>query len=179
MPEYRRANIPGAVYFFTVVTHRRQPFLTDLRCRAALRDAVNRVRSEMPFEIVAWVLLPDHLHALWRLPLNDRDFSLRWSLIKQQVTRDCATWLPPQSLSASRARRGEGGLWQRRFWEHLIRDEADLSRHLDYIHYNPVKHGLVESVRDWPYSTFHRHVKQGTYPADWGGMAEEAGSFGE
>lgn len=179
MPEYRRANIPGATYFFTVVTYCRQPLLTDSRCRAALRAAINRVRSELPFEIVAWVLMPDHLHAVWQLPPNDKDFSLRWSLIKQHVTRDCATWLAQQNISTSREKRGEGGLWQRRFWEHLIRDEADFSRHLDYIHYNPVKHGYVANAGDWPYSTFHRHVKQGVYPADWGSIADEPGRFGE
>lgn len=179
MPEYRRANIPGATYFFTVVTHRRQSFLTDSRCRVALRDAIHRVRSEMPFEIVAWVLMPDHLHAIWQLPPNDKDFSLRWSLIKQHVTRDCATWLPQQNVSVSRDKRREGGFWQRRFWEHLIRDEADFSRHLDYIHYNPAKHGYVANVCDWPYSTFHRYVRQGVYPMTWGGAVDESGSFGE
>jgi putative transposase len=131
MPEYRRANIPGATYFFTVVTHRRQPFLTDSRCRTALRDAINRVRSELPFEINAWVLMPDHLRAVWKLPPNDKDFSLCWSLIKRQVTRDCATLISQQYCSTSREKRGEGSMWQRRFWEHLIRDEADFSRHLD------------------------------------------------
>jgi putative transposase len=179
MPEYRRASIPGATYFFTVVTHRRQPLLIDSRCRAALRNAINRVRSELPFEIAAWVLMPDHLHAVWQLPLGDNKFSLRWSLIKQQVTRDCATWFPQQYLSSSREKRGEGSLWQRRFWEHLIRDEADFARHVDYIHYNPVKHGYAANAGDWPYSTFHRYAKQGMYPADWGGVANESGSFGE
>jgi putative transposase len=178
MPEYRRANIPGATYFFTVVTHLRQPILTDSRCRTALRDAINRVRLEMPFEITAWVLMPDHLHAIWQLPPNDKDFSLRWSLIKQHVTRDCAKWLP-QNISTSREKRGEGSLWQRRFWEHLIRDEDDFSRHLDYIHYNPVKHGYTANAGEWPYTTFHRYVKQGIYPAEWGGLADESGSFGE
>lgn len=179
MPEYRRASIPGATYFFTVVTHRRQPLLTDARCRTALRDAINRVRSEMPFDIAAWVLMPDHLHTVWQLPSGDKDFSLRWSLIKQHVTRDCAMWLPQQNISCSREKRGEGGLWQRRFWEHLIRDENDFSRHLDYIHYNPVKHGYVANAGDWSYSTFHRYVKRGVYPADWGGVADELGRFGE
>lgn len=179
MPEYRRANVHGATYFFTVVTHRRQPFLTDERCRKALRDAVDRVRSELPFEIHAWVLMPDHLHTVWQLPSNDKDFSLRWSLIKQYVTRDCATWIPNQALSASREKRGEGGLWQRRFWEHLIRDEDDFIRYLDYIHFNPVKHGYVTNAGDWPYSTFHRYAKQGAYPVDWGGVSDESGSFGE
>lgn len=125
--------------------------------------------------------MPDHLHAVWQLPQNDKDFSLRWSLIKQHVTRDCATWLPRQDISASRDKRSEGSLWQRRFWEHLIRDETDLSRHLDYIHYNPVKHGYVANVVDWPYSTFHCYVKEGMYPEDWGGIMEEKDgkSFGE
>lgn len=179
MPEYRRASIPGATYFFTVVTHRRQPLLIDSRCRAALRNAINRVRSELPFEIAAWVLMPDHLHAVWQLPPGDNNFSLRWSLIKQQVTRDCATWFSQQYLSSSREKRGEGSLWQRRFWEHLIRDEADFARHVDYIHYNPVKHGYAANAGDWPYSTFHRYAKQGMYPVDWSGVAIESGSFGE
>ena len=181
MPQYRRANIPGATYFFTVVTYRRQALLTDPRCRESLHNAINKVRLEMPFDIVAWVLMPDHLHTVWQLPQNDKDFSLRWSLIKQQVTRDCAAWLPRQNLSASRDKRGEGSLWQRRFWEHLIRDEKDFSRHLDYLHFNPVKHGYVANVADWPYSTFHRYVKEGSYPEDWGGIAEknEGKGFGE
>lgn len=181
MPEYRRADIPGATYFFTVITYRRQALLTDLRCRESLRIAIDKVRLEMPFKIVAWVLMPDHLHAVWQLPQNDKDFSLRWSLIKQHVTRDCASWLPRQGLSTSRDKRGEGSLWQRRFWEHLIRDEIDLARHVNYIHYNPVKHGYVTNVADWPYSTFHRYVKQGTYPEDWGGTIEtnDGKNFGE
>lgn len=181
MPEYRRADIPGATYFFTITTHRRQALLTDPRCRESLRNAINKVRLEMPFDIVAWVLMPDHLHAVWQLPQNDKDYSLRWSLIKQHVTRDCAAWLPRQDLSASRNKRGEGSLWQRRFWEHLIRDETDLSRHLDYIHYNPVKHGYVANVADWPYSTFHHYVKEGTYQENWGGTAEvnDGKCFGE
>jgi len=181
MPEYRRADIPGATYFFTVTTYRRQALLTDPRCRESLRSTINKVRLEMPFEIVAWVLMPDHLHAVWELPKNDKDFSLRWSLIKQHVTRDCAPWLPRQHLSASRNKRGEGSLWQRRFWEHLIRDEMDLVRHLDYIHYNPVKHGYVANVVDWPYSTFHRYVEEGKYPENWGGIVEtnDGKGFGE
>ncbi|MCR4304155.1 MAG: transposase [Gallionella sp.] len=180
MPEYRRANIPGATYFFTVITYRRQALLTDPHCRESLRNAIDKVRLKMPFEIVAWVLMPDHLHAVWQLPQNDRDFSLRCSLIKQHVTRDCAAWLPRQNLSASRDKRGEGNLWQRRFREHLIRDETDLSRHLDYIHYNPVKHDYVSNAADWPYSTFHRYVKEETYPEDWGGIVEtnDGKSFG-
>jgi putative transposase len=181
MPQYRRADIPGATYFFTVITHRRQALLTDSRCRESLRNAINKVRLKMPFDIVACVLMPDHLHAVWQLPQNDKDFSLRWSLIKQYVTRDCATWLPQQDLSISRAKRGEGGLWQRRFWEHFICNEKDLSRHLDYIHFNPVKHGYVSNVADWPYSTFHRYVKDGAYPEDWGGIVEtnDDNGFGE
>ena len=181
MPQYLRTHIPGAAYFFTVITNRRQALLTDLRCRTALRHTINKVRSEMPFDIVAWVLMPDHLHTIWQLPQNDEDYSLRWALIKQNVTRECAEWLPRQEVSASRNKRGEGGLWQRRFWEHRIRDAHDLSRHLDYIHYNPVKHGYVAKVADWPYSTFHRYVKTGAYPEDWGGIAStyDDNDFGE
>ena len=181
MPQYRRANIPGATYFFTVNTYRRQMLLTDSRYRKSLHNAIKKVRLDLPFDIVAWVLLPDHLHAIWQLPPGDKDFSLRWSLIKQQVTRECAAWLPRQHLSASRKSRDEGSLWQRRFWEHLIRDDTDLSRHMDYIHFNPVKHGYATNVSDWPYSTFHRYVNEGVYPEDWGGKVDmrEGNEFGE
>ena len=180
MPDYRRADIKGGTYFFTVNTFFRWPVLTDARCRAALRTAIESTRTKAPFDILAWVLLPDHLHAIWRLPEEDADFSLRWSLIKRQTSRACEDWLPRQFMSESRQKRRESSLWQRRFWEHLIRDETDLSRHVDYLHYNPVKHGYVARAADWPYSTFHRYVTTGIYPQDWAADPGTAGDeYGE
>ena len=167
MPNYRRANIPGGTYFFTVKTYQRQSVLTNERCRIALREAIAEVRGLHSFETIAWVLLSDHLHTIWRMPENDADFSLRWSLIKQRVTRRCADEASQDALSPSRQKRHEGTFWQRRFWEHMIRDDTDLRHHVDYIHYNPVKHGYVTRVADWPYSTFHRYVSRGVYPKDW------------
>ena len=182
MPNYRRAFTPGGTFFFTVNTYRRQPVLTHPDLLSALRRAVRDTRAVLPFAIVAGVVLPDHLHAIWELPEGDADFPLRWSRIKQAVTRVYAG-LPFAHAegSASRAKRREGSLWQRRFWEHRIRDETDLLRHVEYIHYNPVKHGHVSRVRDWPHSTFHAYVRSEMYPADWGdaGYVEAAGGYGE
>ena len=133
----------------------------------------------MPFDSIAWVLLPDHLHTIWQLPEGDADYSGRWSLIKKTVTQKCPDWLSPPNNLSRQARR-EGTLWQRRFWEHLIRDELDLERHIDYIHYNPVKHGYASRVADWPYSTFHRYVSQGIYPKEWASAEEIPNeNFGE
>lgn len=170
MPEYRRADIKGGTYFFTVNTYRRQPILTESTVRVALRQGIVAARDRFPFEIMAWVLLPDHLHCIWTLPDGDADFAKRWGIIKREVSRRCGTELINREwLSESRRKRSETGLWQRRYWEHCIRDETDFIRHVEYIHWNPVKHGLVRRVADWPYSTFHRYVAQCKYPADWGG----------
>ncbi|GAA5161592.1 REP-associated tyrosine transposase [Viridibacterium curvum] len=170
MSRYRRSNATGATFFFTVVTHRRQTILTDEPLRAALRNAVRRVRTDMPFAIDAWVLLPDHLHCIWTLPPNDADFGLRWGRIKSLVTRTVAAdYERAEWRNASRIARRESTIWQRRFWEHQIRDDADYAAHMDYVHFNPVKHGLVRSVADWPHSTFHRLVRAGVYAADWAG----------
>ncbi|MGF0336955.1 transposase [Ectopseudomonas toyotomiensis] len=168
MSNYRRARDAGACYFFTLVSHQRLPVLTDAPLRAALRRAIERVRLHRPFVIEAWVLLPDHLHCLWRMPQGDADFGARWSMIKRLTSQAVAV---PGTVSLSRSLRRESGLWQRRFWEHRIRDEDDYQRHLDYLHFNPVRHGLVPRVADWPWSSFHRLVKEGVYPADWGGDA--------
>jgi REP-associated tyrosine transposase len=156
----------------------RQPILIEEPYRTALRQAIIDVRSKLPFESIAWVLLPHHLHTIWRLPETDGNFSLRWSLIKQFVTRYCADRMRP--LTESRRRRGEGTIWQRRFWEHVIRDDTDFRNHIEYIHYNPVKHGYVTQPADWPYSAFHRYVRDGVYPADWASADEAATSnYGE
>jgi putative transposase len=132
----------------------------------------------MPFESSAWVLLPDHLHTIWQLPENDGNYSLRWSLIKQEVTRRCGGADNVQ-LTGSRRRRREGMIWQRRFWEHTIRDDTDFRNHIDYIHFNPVKHGYVKRPSDWPYSTFHRFVQERIYPEDWAWSDNNSSSYGE
>ena len=175
MVNYRRDHTPGATWFFTVNLADRR---SDLLVREIdhLRSAVRRVRKDWPFRIEAWVVLPDHMHAIWTLPAGDHDFSTRWRLIKSHFSRG----LPRQeAISPSRAKKGERGLWQRRFWEHRIRDERDLRHHLDYIHINPVKHGHVRQAADWPFSTFERYVRQGVYSRDWGTGIDPAGEFGE
>jgi putative transposase len=180
MPDYRRAFVPGGTYFFTVKTSEHQPLLTQEPYRLALRQAIVEVRALLPFESIARILLPDHIHTVWTLPDGDANFSLRWSLIKQRVTRRFMDKSDLASVRISRQKRREGTIWQRRFWEHLIRNDVDLERHVDYIHYNPVKHGYVSRVLDWPYSTFHRYVRRGVYPADWAsGYKDEQAEFGE
>ncbi|MDB5514655.1 MAG: transposase [Tardiphaga sp.] len=176
MTDYRRNFIDGASFFFTVnLAERRLRLLTEHI--EDLRTAFRETRRRHPFTIDAMVVLPDHLHALWTLPEGDWDFSTRWQLIKSTFLRSLA---PGERVSASRAAKGERGVWQRRFWEHTVRDESDLVRHIDYIHINPVKHGLVTRVRDWPYSSFHRMVKLGVLPEDWAGdVSDQAESFGE
>lgn len=172
MSRYRRSTTTGATFFFTVVTCRRRRILIDDAVRRALHDAIVRVRDRYPFTVNAWVLLPDHLHCLWTLPPGDADFGVRWRWINRLVTRAVATdYVQPDTRGASRIARRESTVWQRRFWEHQIRDEADFVAHMDYLHFNPAKHGLAGSAADWPYSTFHRLVRAGIYPADWGGRA--------
>ncbi len=165
MTNYRRAQFEGGYYFFTVVTHERRAFLTDTCARACLRAAWEETRRRSYFDVIALCLLPDHLHCVWKLPAGDCDFSLRWSRIKTGFTRRylCAGGAEC-GQSPSRNRKRERGIWQRRFWEDQIGDEKDLQRHVDYVHYNPVKHGLVERVEDWSWSTYHRYVREGVYP---------------
>ena len=176
MTNYRRNFIPGGCQFFTVnLADRRSRLLTDHV--DALRAAFRYARSRHPFTIDAIVVIPDHLHAIWSLPEGEADFATRWRLIKSTFSRA----LPKgEQISASRLRKGERGIWQRRYWEHTLRDQHDFSRHVDYIHFNPVKHGLVTRVRDWPHSSFHRMVGLGVYPNDWGGdIAEQITDCGE
>jgi len=175
MPEYRRNRVEGGTYFFTLALADRR---SDLLVRevAALRASVSRVRALYPFRINAWVVLPEHLHAVWTLPDGDADFSTRWGLIK----RGFSAWIVKgESRSASRTAKGERGIWQRRFWEHTVRDEGDFERHVNYVHFNPVKHGLVGNAKDWPFSSFRRAVVRGDYPSNWGSGEEVAGEFGE
>jgi len=176
MPNYRRVKSAGGTFFFTVVTYRRQPILCDHEIRRVLRQAITSVRSTRPFTIDAWVLLPDHLHCIWTLPPDDDDFSVRWALIKREVSRSVeAEYRRPRLMTSSQVSHRDAGIWQRRFWEHCIRDDVDFQRHLDYLHFNPVKHGVAGSPREWPFSTFNRLVEEGLYPADWAGGGEEEG----
>jgi putative transposase len=169
MSVYRRLFIRGGTYFFTVVTYGRRPILADPLGRSCLRAAIRRVRAKRPFEVIAFVLMPDHLHALWTLPLGDSDYAVRWSQIKESFTRlFLASGGMEGSRNATRVRRRERSVWQRRYWEHTCRDEDDLKRCIDYIHWNPVKHGLVERVQDYPWSTFHRFARLGDYDIDEG-----------
>ncbi|WP_296949114.1 transposase [uncultured Massilia sp.] len=170
MSRFRRAN-HGNTFFFTVVSYHRRPILCDAVIRTALREAIQSVRRIQPFAIDGWVLLPDHLHCIWTLPPDDTDFSQRWLQIKHRVSYTCGDLYRVRGSDAA-VRRGESTIWQRRFWEHQIRSEADMQCHMDYIHFNPVKHGHVAMAAEWPYSTFWRYAKAGIYAADWGGRPE-------
>jgi putative transposase len=176
MTDYRRNFLAGGRFFFTVnLAERRLRLLTKHIDK--LRDAFRETRRHPPFTIDAIVVLPDHLHTVWALPEGDANFATRWRLIKSAFSRRLATG---ERVSESRAAKGERGIWQRCYWEHTIRDDNDLARHVDYIHINPVKHRLVARARDWPYSSFHRTVKLGAYPEDWAGdISNDGGGFGE
>lgn len=180
MSDYRRPR-DGKIYFFTVVTHMRQPILCLDESVKALEETVLEVRHKRPFEIKAWVILPDHLHAIWELPDGDSDYSVRWALIKKEFTKKLKGRLKTPEPNRSRISRREATVWQRRFWEHMIRDESDFRNHVDYIHYNPVKHGLVRSPVDWVHSSFQEYVDDGIYNADWGAdtLAFAAGTGAE
>jgi putative transposase len=175
MANYRRNFIPGGTFFFTVNLADRRSCLLIARVDL-LRTAFRDVRRRYPFEIEAIVVLPDHLHTIWTLPDDDADFALRWRLIKTGFSRGLRR---TERVSASRADKGERGIWQRRYWEHTLRDEVDFARHADYIHFNPLKHGHVRRVRDWPYSSFRRMVRLNIYPLDWSGAKVETRDFGE
>ena len=155
----RRVYIPGACYFFTVVTHQRKSLLCTEYAITRLRRAFQLAMKKYPFQMPAIVILPDHLHCLWHLPENDDNFSKRWLAIKHYFST---------GMHSEINSRREKKIWQPRFWEHVIRDERDWSRHLDYIHYNPVKHGYVKRPLDWPHSSFGRYVREGYYSSDWG-----------
>ena len=195
---YRRAFIPGGSFFFTLVTEKRRPLLASAEAVDVLRQAFRTVKASRPFELDAIVVLPDHLHCIWTMPPDDADFATRWRLIKTWFTKHCDPALrsgadrlrhdvalrqtapnATYGLNPSRVARKQQMIWQHRYWEHALRDETDFSRHVDYIHYNPVKHGHVSSAREWPYSSFQRHVAEGIYAMDWGRSAmdfEEVGN---
>jgi putative transposase len=170
MVRYRRNFIPGGTYFFTVtLADRRSSVLVDHV--DALRQAFRATRHERPFAIDAIVILPDHLHAIFTLPAVDADFSGRWRRIKGHFSSHAIG----AAIAIARDANSEYALWQCRFWEHTIRDENDFARHVDYIHFNPVKHALVSRVRDWPHSSFHQYVRAGLLPDDWAGDVSEGG----
>lgn len=163
--DYRRVRIAGGHYFFTVVTRGRRPLFFRHENVALLRRAFAHVKKEHPFGISACVILPDHLHCIWQLPEGDDDFPMRWRLVKHFVTRGSHS---------------DGSIWQQRYWEHCIRDHEDSCRHLDYIHYNLVKHGLVDHPGAWPHSSFGHFVAKGWYMPEWGQRPLEfAGEYGE
>ena len=169
MSNYRRYKVNGGTYFITQVTYKREPWLCTEIGRRGLREAITTVRSKYPFSLDAFILLPDHFHCLMTLPIQDQDFSLRLRLIKTYVTKYYRQDMGiNQPISESREKRRESNIWQRRFWEHFIRDEQDFSAHCDYIHYNPVRHKLCNNPRDWQFSSIHRFIDQEFYPPDWG-----------
>jgi len=176
MTDYRRYRVAGGCYFFTVTLNDRRTQLLTKHIDE-LRVAIKSVKQTHPFHIDAMVVLPEHLHCILTLPENDKDFSLRWRQIKSNFSRQIPKG---EACSQSREKKHERGIWQRRFWEHVIRDDEDFSRHVDYIYFNPVKHGLVESVADWPYSTFHRDMQRGIYSKSWGSSyVDVLGNAGE
>jgi putative transposase len=175
MPNYRRARVPGGCWFFTVnLLDRRSSLLTEQI--GAFREATRWTLEHYPFHADAFVVLPEHMHAVWTLPAGDTDFSIRWRMIKSRFARSIPR---EEARGCLRQARGERGIWLRRFWEHLIREEADYARHIEYCYINPVKHALVRRVRDWPHSSFHRDVAAGIFPEDWAGEVDVAGEFGE
>jgi len=175
MPDYRRNRVPGGTFFFTVNLLDRHSDLLVARINA-LRDAIGKVRGRTPFHIEAWVVLPDHMHCLWTLPEGDADFPGRWRAIKIAFSKSLPIAEPRSPVMT---RRGERGIWQRRYWEHTIRDDQDFATHMDYTHFNPVKHGLVEHPADWPHSSFRRCAAAGLYSAGWIGGSDEPHETGE
>ena len=170
MSHYRRYFVAGGTYFFTVVTYDRRPILTSDFGRQMLRNAVEEIQQSHPFTLFANILLPDHWHLIMQLPRGDSRYSVRMKRIKESFTREwLAHGLPEAQVTKAQLANGERGIWQPRFWEHLIEDVDDLERHVDYIHWNPRKHGLVKRVQDWQWSSFHRFVVEGHYDIGWGG----------
>jgi putative transposase len=176
--QYRRAFVPGGSFFFTVVTERRRPLFNDKANVNLLREAFRTVKNKRPFTLDAIVVMPDHLHCIWTLPPRDGDYSTRWRLIKTWFTKHCSNeWLTMPNNA--RCNSQEQAIWQHRFWEHVLRDETDYARHVEYIHYNPVKHGYVPTPLEWLYSSFRRYVGEGIYPPDWGSAQMDFPSIGE
>lgn len=174
--QYRRVVIPNATYFFTAKLFDQKTQLL-IKHIDQIRLAIQHVKLKHPFKIDAIIILPDHLHMIMTLPKDDANYSMRWRLIKSYFSRSIEKF---ESISVSRKNKRERGIWQRRFWEHTIRDEIDYENHVNYIHYNPVKHGYAKSPADWRYSSIHRYLAADILPADWAtGCNRIKGSFGE
>jgi len=176
MTEYRRFYISGSTWFFTVNLAERRNNRLLVEQVSLLREAFRYVKRKRPFRLDAVVVLPDHLHCIWTLPPGESDFSVRWNMIKGYFSRHIPIG---ERVSDSRAKRCERGIWQRRFWAHLVIDQDDFNRHMDYIHWNPVKHGHVNRVIDWPHSSFHGFLRSGVYPPDWCGVDVSGLNLGE
>lgn len=173
MPNYHRVKIEGGTYFFTVVTYHRLPILTNQPARTILHEAWENTQKRFPFETIAVCLLPDHIHCIWKLFEGDTNYSIRWKEIKRLFTKRYLKEIGPgETRNESRLKRGEAAIWQRRFWEHTIENQEDLEMHLDYIHYNPIKHGYVKRAIDWQWSSFQRYVIEGVYDINWIGGDE-------
>ncbi|WP_047817265.1 REP-associated tyrosine transposase [Rhodopirellula islandica] len=176
MSVFRRMHLPGGTFYFTVVTYQRRPLFQSRLARTCLREALKEQWQSHPFNLFAICLLPNHLHCVWILPRGDSDYSARWQGIKRGFTQRYldrgGKELP---VTSAERREGRKGIWQPRFWEHTVRDEQDLERCVDYVHWNPRKHDLVSRVRDYPFSSFHRFVEEGLYELDWGGSDPEFG----
>ena len=172
---YRRNKTPGGLYFFTVTLKNRSSQLLTEHINL-LKNAMQKTKTELPFKTQAIVVLPDHIHAIWQLPENETNYSSRWRRIKSEFTHQILR----TGVKLTKDKRGEYDLWQRRFWEHTIRDEGDLENHINYIHYNPVKHRLVKNVWEWEFSSFHAYIKKGMLPSNWGASERQVnGNFGE
>jgi len=177
MVNYRRNLQPGAHYFFTVTLQDRRSTTLTQHINE-LKTSFKKVKDQYPYKLVAYVILPKHLHVIWNLPNNDCAYPKRWRLIKSHFTQA----LLAKGITLTKNKRGEYKLWQRRYWEHTLRDGNDLKAHIDYIHYNPMKHGLVQRAADWEYSSFHYYVETGVLPKNWGGdfqCMERSDCFGE
>ncbi|WP_027357997.1 REP-associated tyrosine transposase [Desulforegula conservatrix] len=177
MSEYRRVKIPEATYFFTVTTYLRRNIFGNEDNVRILGETARSVRKKHPFHVDAWVVLPDHMHCIWTMPENDSDFSIRWRLIKAGFSKKANHLHAPALADPSRIKRRELTIWHRRFWEHMIRDESDYENHMNYVHFNPVKHNFVKKASEWKWSTFHRYVKLGVYSDDWEIKENPAGAF--
>jgi putative transposase len=163
---YRRILVPGGTFFFTVITYRRRKLFSNHENISHLSHAIDKVQIAHPFKVIAQVVLPDHIHAIWELPEGDHDYPTRWRLIKTEFSKQMPKEFDPIGTS-SRQIKHERTIWQRRYWEHTIRDDLDLDHHIDYIHFNPVHHGLAKYPHEWKNSTFQRFVDEGYYPLDW------------
>jgi putative transposase len=174
MPNYRRIHATGGTFFFTAVTYERLPIFSNDPSVEILQKVIDKTRSRYPFDQIAFCILPDHLHCIWRLPMGDEDYSTRWQMIKACFSMEYKHVSGLEGhRTDSRISKRERGIWQRRFWEHTIRDDEDLARHINYIHFNPVKHGLVTRIADCRWSSYHEYLRNGYYDEEWGDRIPE------